>query len=697
MMLFPRPVPALLVALALANCALAPTSAAQSTSSDEQHLVVAQRPGTSLRSALAVRHLTPADLKLRKTTQDGGGRRHHRYRQTFNGLDVIGGDLVVHADAQGSIYAINGGARGNLPASLGQHDIGSSAALSFVQADARFAGMSTSAPRVVYLITPEGATFKAYEILAEGVRAQTPVRDKVYVDVDSGTVVGVHPQIHSGLNRSVYSANNGTSLPGTLRRSEGQLATSDLDVDAAYDGTGDAYNAYRSFWNRDSYDNAGAMLKSSVHYASNYCNAFWNGSQMVYGDGNVAQGCSPLTRSVDITAHEITHAVTENESGLIYSGESGGLNEAMSDIFGAFTQAWVDGGRSGVLAVSADTWMVGEDVLTPAMRWMNDPAMDDASLDFWTTGAGNVDVHYSSGIANLAFYLLSQGGQHPRGKSTVVVTGIGMEKAIRLFYALNVNYLTPSANFRAAAIASMTAATDLGFSEAERNSVADAWRAVGVVPSGGPGPTRDTALTNNVPVTPLSGASGSDQYFKIDVPAGQRLAFRLSGGSGDADMYVRFGSRPTSATYDCRPYLKGNNETCTINATSAGTYYVLLHGYVAYADTSLVASYSTPAADPILENGIPVTGISGAAGTAKYWKITPGAGRTLRVTISGGSGDVDLYVRHGSRPTTTAYLCRPYINGNNETCTIPGTAAGDYYIMLRAYTTYSGVTLQGSF
>ncbi len=375
-MLLPRPVPGLLVALALASCALASTSSAQSTGSDEQHVVVAQPPGTSLHSALAVRQLTPADLKLRKTTQDGGGRRHHRYRQRFNGLDVIGGDLVVHADAQGSIYAINGAARGNLPASLGQHDIGPSAALTFVQADARFAGMSMSTPRAVYLITPEGATFKTYEIVAEGERAATPVRDKVYVDVDSGTVVGVHPQIHSGLNRSAYSANNGTSLPGSLRRSEGQAATSDVDVNAAYDNTGDTYNAYWNFWNRDSYNNAGAMLRSTVHYSSNYCNAFWNGSQMVYGDGTVAQGCFPLARSVDVTAHELTHAVTENESGLIYSGESGGLNEAMSDIFGAFTQAWVDGGRTGTLAVAADTWTIGEDVLPPALRWMNDPALD---------------------------------------------------------------------------------------------------------------------------------------------------------------------------------------------------------------------------------------------------------------------------------------------------------------------------------
>ncbi|HKR37869.1 MAG TPA: PPC domain-containing protein, partial [Steroidobacteraceae bacterium] len=201
------------------------------------------------------------------------------------------------------------------------------------------------------------------------------------------------------------------------------------------------------------------------------------------------------------------------------------------------------------------------------------------------------------------------------------------------------------------------------------------------------------------PVTPLAGASGSDQFFKIDVPAGAQLTVRLSGGSGDADMYVRFGSRPTLTTYQCRPYLNGNNETCAINATSAGTYYVLLHGYAEYSNASLVASYSsqTPPRDPVLENGVPVTGISGAKGSTQYWRITPGAGKVLNVTISGGSGDADLYVRLGSRPTTSSFLCRPYLNGNNEACTIPNTATGDYYIMLRAYTTYSGVTLRGSF
>src|SRR6185295_14564760 len=293
--------------------------------------------------------------------------------------------------------------------------------------------------------------------------------------------------------------------------------------------------------------------------------AFWNGTQMAYGDGNSSQGCLPLARAQDVTGHELTHAVTENESGLIYSGESGGLNEAMSDIFGAFTEAYVDGGKTGTLTVSSDTWKIGEDILPPALRYMNDPAADGASKDYWVSGVGNVDVHYSSGIANLAFYLLSQGGTHPRGKSAIVVTGVGMDKAIRIFYEANVNILTSNANFLAAGNATVQAAVNLGYTLAEQTSVANAWQAVGVpVPNpGGGGGGGDTVLTNGVPVSGLSGATGSQQFFKIDVPAGQTtLTVTITGGSGDADLYTRFGSRPTLSTYDCRPYKTGNAETC---------------------------------------------------------------------------------------------------------------------------------------
>ncbi|MGM9489262.1 M4 family metallopeptidase [Ideonella sp. YS5] len=653
-----------------------------------------------LSRVLAALRLRPADLHLRKVNIDAMGNQHLRYVLTHRGIDVVGGDLVVHVDGKGRVFAINGSARGDIAASLGSNDIGESAVHPVVMADARFAGMATTPPRRVYFVSPQGLIHMAYETVATGLRGQDPVRDKVYVDVDSGAIVGVHPQIHFAENRRVYSANNGTSLPGTLKRSEGQGANSDIDVNAAYDGTGATYEAYKAFWNRDSYNNAGAALISSVHYSTNYCNAFWNGTQMVYGDGNSGQGCLPLARAQDVTAHELTHAVTENESGLVYSGESGGMNEAMSDIFGAFTEAYVDGGKTGTLTVSTDTWKIGEDILPPALRYMNDPAADGASKDYWYSGVGNVDVHYSSGIANLAFYLLSQGGTHPRGKSAINVTGLGMDKAIRIFYEANVNVLTSNANFLAAGNATVQAAVNLGYTLAEQTSVANAWQAVGVpVPNpGGGGGGGDTVLTNGTPVSGLSGASGSQAFFKIDVPAGQTtLTITITGGTGDADLYTRRGSRPTLSTYDCRPYKTGNAETCTYTAPAAGTYYVLLNGYSAYSGVTLTATYSVGGGDPYLTNGQPVTGISGATGSQQYWRINTPAGKTLTISISGGTGDADLYTRFGSRPTTSTYLCRPYKTGNAETCTVTATSAGDYYIMLRGYSTFSGVSLVASY
>ena len=661
---------------------------------------LAMRP--VLAPVLAALRLRAADLRLRKINVDANGNQHLRYDQTHLGLDVVGGDLVVHVDGKGKVFAMNGTARGDIPAGLGLRDIGESAVHPLVVADTRYAGMATTPARKVYFVSPEGLVHMAYETVVTGSRGQDPVRDKVYVDVASGAILAAHPQIFFAESRRVYSANNSTSLPGTLKRSEGGAATTDTDVNAAYDGTGATYEAYKAFWNRDSYNNAGAALVSSVHYSTNYCNAFWNGTQMVYGDGNTSQGCQPLDRAQDVTAHELTHAVTENESGLVYSGESGGLNEAMSDIFGAFTEAYVDGGKTGTLAVSADTWKIGEDVLAPALRYMNDPAADGASKDFWTSTVGNVDVHYSSGIANLAFYLMSQGGTHPRGKSTINVAGIGMDKAIRVFYEANVNLLTSTSKFLAAGNASVQAAVNLGYTLAEQTSVANAWQAVGVaVPTpsgGGGGGDTDVVLANGMPVTGLSDVTGGQKFFKLDVPAGQStLKFTISGGTGDADLYTKILAHPSLSVYDCRPYLNGNSETCTYNAPAAGSYYVMLRAYAAYSGVTLTGTYSA-AGDGVaaLTNGVPVS-ISGAAGSVQYWKINTPAGKKLTVSITGGTGDADLYTRFGSKPTTSTYLCRPYTNGNNETCTVASTSAGDYYIMVRAYAAYSGASLKASY
>ena len=548
---------------------------------------------SKLGPALAAFRLTPSDLKLRKINVDANGNRHARYDQTFRGLDVIGGDLVAHVDSSGVIYGLNGTARG-LSSALGLRAIGEQSALANASARPEYTGINGTVDRMVYFVSPEGESFKAYELTFSGKRGRDPVLDKVYVDADSGKVVGVHPKVYFAESRKVYTANNGTTLPGTLKRSEGQAATSDTDINAAYDGTGATYEAYKTFWNRDSYNNAGATLISSVHYDKNYCNAYWDSTQMVYGDGDSSQGCAPLARAQDVTAHELTHAVTENESNLTYSGESGGLNEALSDIFGAFVEAWVDGGKSGTtLKVSSDTWLIGEDILPPALRYMNDPAKDGASLDYYSSTAGNKDVHYSSGIANLAFYLLSQGGTHPRSKSTITVPALGMEKAIRIFYEAQINVLTSSSKFLAAGNATVTAAKNLGYSVADQSAVAKAWQAVGVNatdPAGG-GSTGETVLTSGTAVT-VSGASGSQTFFKITVPSGRTtLTISTSGGSGDVDLYTRKGSRPTTSTYDCRPYKSGNAETCTVSNPAAATYYILLNGYSSYSGVSLKATY----------------------------------------------------------------------------------------------------------
>jgi len=647
------------------------------------------------------------DLMLRKMNVDEEGNRHFRYVQTFNGLPVIGADFVVHVDVKGAVYAVNGTARGDISTSLGTSAISQAAATSNVAADPRFAGLAQTATRLVYLEDDAGNFYKTYETTVEGMNGDSPVRDKVYVNVETGAIVAVYPQIYFAENRSVYSANNGTSTPGTLKRSEGQAATADVDVNAAYDNTGAAYEAYKNFWNRDSYNNAGGSLISTVHYSTNYCNAYWNGTQMTYGDGNSAQGCGPLARSVDVTAHELTHGVTEYESALTYSGESGGINESLSDVFGTFVEAWVDGGKTGTLAISTDTWRLGEDVISGGLRSMCDPASDGVSKDYWTSSVGSVDVHYSSGVGNLAFCLLTRGGTHPRGKSTVNVPGIGMDKAIRIFYKAQTDILTSSAKYSNLRTATEQAAANLGYDQATRDAVGCAWAAVGVgtAPTtcggGGGGGGTDGTLTNGVPVSSIADSLGGQKFWKLDVPSGQTtLTFTISGGSGDADLYVQQGAKPTKTSYACRPYKTGNSETCTFSPPAAGTYWVMLDAYAAYSGVTLTGTYSNSGGgtgDPLLTNGVAVNNIAGATSSAQYWRITTPSAVTLTVRISGGTGDADLYTRFGARPTTSTYACRPYLNGNAETCTQSNTSAGDYYIMLRGYTSYSGVSLIASY
>lgn len=221
--------------------------------------------------------------------------------------------------------------------------------------------------------------------------------------------------------------------------------------------------------------------------------------------------------------------------------------------------------------------------------------------------------------------------------------------------------------------------------------IVDAAAAVATQVDTNPNPGTNV-LVNGVAKTGLSGSLRSETFYTISVPAGASdLSFNLSGGSGDADLYVRFGTKPTTATYDCRPFRNGNNETCTIANAQAGTYHVMVRAYAAYSGSSLLAQFTEASGEP---DSISQSGISGARNAYVNFQIDVPAGQSsLNVNIAGGSGDADLYVRFGANPTTSTYDCRPFRNGNNETCTINTPSAGTYFIRLRGYTAFSGVTL----
>ena len=277
----------------------------------------------------------------------------------------------------------------------------------------------------------------------------------------------------------------------------------DATANTVYANLGSTYYFYKHFLSRDSFDGAGAALKASVHttFSTGFScrgeNAAWLGApynQMVYGDGDGGATFKPLI-SMDVTAHELTHAVTNTTSDLAYRNESGALNEAMSDILGAAAEAWKESGGTqagnpATFRASANTWKIGEDVAGPglpggALRFMNNPTADNSSKDYYPerlTGAGdNGGVHGNSGIANVAFHLLSQGGTHPRGRTMVTVSAIGIEKALRIFYRANTLLFTASTDFAGARSATAQAAIDLyGSCSAEWRSVHTAWDAVGV-------------------------------------------------------------------------------------------------------------------------------------------------------------------------------------------------------------------------
>ena len=285
------------------------------------------------------------------------------------------------------------------------------------------------------------------------------------------------------LHRTILDAQNAESLPGKLVRSEGGKPKGGRAVTESYDYSGDTYDFYKQVFDRNSVDGRGLRLDSTVHYGQDYNNAFWNGTQMVYGDGD-GQIFNRFTSSLDVIGHELTHGVTQYEAALEYQDQPGALNESFSDVFGSLVKQYA----LKQTAEKAD-WLIGAGLFTRkvkgvALRSMKAPgtAYDDPTLgkdpqpghmrDYVKTSSDNGGVHINSGIPNHAFYLTAIG-----------IGGKAWEKAGKIWYITLRDRLQENSSFQDAANLSADVAGSLfGKDSKERKSVLKAWEDVGLPP-----------------------------------------------------------------------------------------------------------------------------------------------------------------------------------------------------------------------
>ncbi|MFQ5342326.1 MAG: M4 family metallopeptidase [Anaerolineae bacterium] len=393
------------------------------------------------------------EFALMRADVDRLGMTHVRLQQTYQGAPVLGAELMVHFDATGDwITVVNGDYLPGLMLRTVKPGIQPGTALR-VARSALPGSQIQRRPRLMVAdgrLDPELAGSHLVwrvELYDQGV----PARNVYLIDAQTGLILRSYNRLATGRDRLTYTANHTQTLPGTLWLTEaGPVPGQSPDADGlnAHQFAGDTYDYYSAVHGRDSYDNNGATLIASVHYGTNYQNAFWNGAQMVYGDS--------FASANDVVAHELTHAVTENTANLVYAFQSGALNESFSDIFGAM--------------VDDEDWLMGEDLPIGAIRSLSSPSAfgDPENLgQYVSTCEDNGGVHTNSGIPNKAAYLLSE--------------AVGRPVAGQILYRTLTYYLTSSAGFNDARAAVIQAAQDLyGAGSDEEKETTAAFAAVGL-------------------------------------------------------------------------------------------------------------------------------------------------------------------------------------------------------------------------
>lgn len=524
-------------------------------------------------------------LRLIDLSRDELGFAHFKYQQLYAGHPVETAVYTIHAK-DGQIMTLSGD-RVSIPnvaiAPQMTEQAALRSALAHVGAETYVwqSNLFGSEPsldslneqptgELVYFQNSDGEFGLTYKF---DIFAMNPMsRAYIYVDANSGGIQGSLDRIHE-----IDTAATGTSLyngdvaftadedNGEFRLRQAIFGVETYDMNSSYDymdavdfvsdttefiepdvqvgvqahwGTEQVYEYYFTEHLRDSFDNAGTTLVSYVSFGQNFANAFWNGSFMTYGDGDGVT-LNPLV-SLDIVGHELTHGVTENSAGLIYSYESGALNESFSDIFGKSVENFATG---------SNNWLLGDEIGiggSGAIRNMEDPNQfndpDTYLGDFWWTNPGdNGGVHTNSGVQNKWFQLLTDGGSGVNDNGdTYDVAGIGIGDAGDIAYRNLTVYLTPDSQFIDARTGSLQAAVDLfGDGSMQQQAVEDAWDAVGVyglqppvefitrvdplVPDGSM--IYQTSKTNHI-----DGDLGI--IYRMDLDPAQKMSLVLTGSSG---------------------------------------------------------------------------------------------------------------------------------------------------------------------
>ncbi len=466
---------------------------------------------------------------------DPDGTSHVRMARSYRALPVVGGDLVVHQSASGAWRGRSQTLAEPLALAV-TPTVSKSAAAAAAMAPSgmtrAITGAEVASSRLV--VDATGATPRlAYEVVTVGTQKDgTPSRLASYVDARTGRVLRAEQQIETvgGSGQSLYEGRvplqltrfratyrlkdptRGNSYTTDMRNtadssacqllgtgcatgvlfsspdtSFGNGTTSSREsaaVDAQY-GLNRTWDYYKFVHGRRGILGNGAGSFNRVHYGQSYVNAFWDRGRMTYGDGD-GTNYGPFT-SLDVAGHEMTHGVTESTAKLVYSGESGGLNEATSDIFGSAVEFYANNPND------PGDYMIGEQfdlVKHQGFRRMDKPSSDGSSADCWTSAVGLLDPHYSSGVGNHFFYLLAEGS----GAKTLNgvsydsstcdgsdVTGIGRDAGAKIWYRALTVYMTSSTDYHGARTASLNAARDLyGAGSTQYNAVNAAWAAVDV-------------------------------------------------------------------------------------------------------------------------------------------------------------------------------------------------------------------------